>query len=69
MLRTFIMVRVFLGIFTSVSDACFICFQSYVAIVVSRCFKTRSSVLSPSSPFCYLASVLGVERWRRSPLV
>jgi hypothetical protein len=53
------------GIFASVLDAClkcFICFQTYVAIVASECFKTRSSVASPSSPFCCLALVSGVER-------
>ena len=52
----------FLDIFASVLDAyfkCFICFQTYVAIVASGCFKTRSSVASPSSPF--LLSHLGVR--------
>ena len=36
-----------LGIFASVSDACFKCFiylQTYIASVLSRCFKTRLSV-------------------------
>jgi hypothetical protein len=59
------------SIFASVLDAyfkCFICFQTYVAIVASECFKTRPSVASPSSPFCCLASVSGVERLRQSPL-
>jgi hypothetical protein len=49
----------------------FIYFQTYVATVASECFKSRSDVASPSSPFCCLASVSGVrsERWwRRSPL-
>ena len=45
--------------FASVSEACFkcfICFQTYVAIVASKCFKTRLGVASPSpssaSPRC-----------------
>jgi hypothetical protein len=59
----------FLQVFQTHISNVFICFQSYVAIVVSGCFKTRSSVVSPSSPFCYLASVSGAERRRRSPLV
>ena len=45
--------RVFSGVFTSVSDACFkcfICFQTYVASVIFGCFQSRSSVASPSSP-------------------
>jgi hypothetical protein len=61
--------QVFHVFFASVLDACFDCFiylQTYVASVVSRCFKRRSGVASPSSPscaspwcllaFCYLAS-------------
>jgi hypothetical protein len=62
----------FLGVFASVSDACFkcfICFHTYVVIVAYECFKTRSTVASPSSLFCCLASVLGEGRQRRSPLV
>jgi hypothetical protein len=52
---------------SSVSDACFICFQTYVAIMASACFKTRSSAASSSSPFYCLASVSGAERRRRAP--
>jgi len=40
-------------VFLSVSDACFkrfISFQTYVASVVSDCFKSRSDVASLSSP-------------------
>jgi hypothetical protein len=62
--------KCFLGVFASVSYAwfkCFICFQTYVTIVASGCFKTRTSVASPSSPFCCLVSVLGVGRRRRDP--
>jgi hypothetical protein len=39
--------QMFLGVFASVSDACFkcfICFLLYVAIVVSGCFESRSGV-------------------------
>jgi hypothetical protein len=39
--------NVFLGVFTSVLDACFkcfICLLSYVATVASGCFKSRSGV-------------------------
>jgi hypothetical protein len=46
--------QVFSGVFASVSDACFkcfICLQTYVASVASECFKSRSDVASPSSPF------------------
>jgi hypothetical protein len=42
---------------TSVSDVwfmCFICLQTYVASVTSRCFKSRLSVVSLSSLFCCL---------------
>jgi len=63
--------QVFLDIFASVLDAyfkCFICFQTYVAIVASGCFNTRSGVASVSLPFCCLALVLGARRWRQSPL-
>jgi hypothetical protein len=60
--------KCFSGIFASHSNACFICFHTYVAIVASRYFKTRSSIASLSSPFYYLASVSGTRRWRRSPL-
>jgi hypothetical protein len=50
--------------FACVSDTCFkcfICFQTYVANVVSGYFKSRSVVTSPSSlsatsPWCLLAS-------------
>ena len=46
-------------------------FQTYIAIVVSRCFKTKLDVASPSSSFCCLSLVLGAgskRRQRRSPL-
>jgi hypothetical protein len=57
--------QVFLQVFqTHVSNKCFICFQTYIAIVVSGCFKTRSSVASPSSPFYCLASASGAGRQR-----
>jgi hypothetical protein len=36
-------------------------FQTYVAIVASRCFKTISCVASLFSSFCCLASVLGTR--------
>jgi hypothetical protein len=39
--------QVFSGVFSNVSDAClkyFICLQTYVASVASRCFKSRSGV-------------------------
>jgi hypothetical protein len=51
--------KCFSGVFASILNTwfkCFICFQKYVA---SRCFKTRSSVASPSSLFCCLVSVSG----------
>jgi hypothetical protein len=63
--------KCFSGIFASVLDACFKCFiyfQMNVTIVASECFKTRSSVASPSSTFCCLALVSSVERWRWFPL-
>jgi len=58
--------KYFSGVFASVSDACFkcfICFQTYVAIVAYGCFKTRSGVT-----FYYLTSTSGVgsegkRRW------
>jgi hypothetical protein len=40
----------------------------YVAFVASGYFKTRSSVVSPSLPFCYLVSLSGAGRQRRFPL-
>jgi hypothetical protein len=46
-------------------------FQTHVlnvSFVASGCFKTRSIVVSLSSPFCCLASVSSVGRRRRSPL-
>ena len=45
--------KCFLGVFASVSDACFKCFiylQTYVTSVASECFKSRLGVASPSSP-------------------
>jgi hypothetical protein len=53
---------VFSGVFASVLDVCFKCFiylQMYVASIVSRYFKSRSGVASPSSlsaasPWCLL---------------
>jgi hypothetical protein len=53
---------------SSVLDACFICFQMYAAIVASGCFKTRSSVTSPSLSLFCLASVLDARKRRRFPL-
>jgi hypothetical protein len=58
------------NVFASVSDVCFmflICLRTNVTRVASRCFKSRSGVVSPSSPsavsprylllvFCCLAS-------------
>jgi len=64
--------QLFSGVFASVSDSCFrcfICFQTYVAFVASECFKTRSYVVSSSSPFYCLNSVSDTGRWRWSPLV
>jgi len=52
------------GVFLSVLDVFFkyfICFRSYVAIVAHRCFKTRSSVASPSSFFYCLILVSGAD--------
>jgi nitrogen fixation protein FixH len=50
MLRMFtIILSVFSCVFASVSNTCFkclICFQTYVAIVASGCFKTRSGIAS-----------------------
>ena len=43
----------FSHVFASVSDACFkyfIWLQTYVASVACECFKSRSSIASPSSP-------------------
>jgi hypothetical protein len=47
--------------FASVSEVCFkcfICLQTYVASVASRCFKSKSGVASPSSHFCCLPQCL-----------
>jgi hypothetical protein len=64
MLRIFTMVfKCFSGVFASVSDVCFkyfIYFWTYIVNIASGCFKTRSSVASPSVPF--LLSHLGVRR-------
>jgi len=52
----------FSGVFASVSDVCFkyfICFQTYIAIVASEYFKTRSGVASPFPPFCCLIGAGG----------
>jgi hypothetical protein len=38
---------------SDVSFMCFICFQTYVASVVFKCFKSRSGVASLSSLFYY----------------
>jgi hypothetical protein len=62
--------KCFSGVFASVSDVCFkcfICFQSYVAIVAHG-FKSRSSVASHSLPFRCLTLVLGLGRWKQFPL-
>jgi hypothetical protein len=56
------------GVFASVSNVCFIYFQTYVAIIAFKCFKIRSSVTSPFTPFCCLASMSGTGRWRQSLL-
>jgi len=50
--------QVFLGVFASVSNACF---QTYVAIVTSGCFKTRSSVAI--SPRCQAWEGGGGPHW------
>jgi hypothetical protein len=52
--------QVFLGVFTSVSDAyfkCFICLQASVANILSGCFKSRSGVAHVS-----MTSVTGRQR-------
>jgi hypothetical protein len=52
--------QVFSCIFTSVSDAClkcFICLQTYVTIVASGCFQSRSMLHLPPR---FLLSRLGV---------
>ena len=54
-----IVAMVFQGfyVFLSVLDACFkrfICLQTYVASVIYVCFKSRSGIASPSSPWCLL---------------
>jgi hypothetical protein len=65
--------KCFSDVFGSGSDPCFkcfICFQTYVAIVASSCFKTRLSVACSSSPFSRLARYQVREsgdglHWRR----
>jgi hypothetical protein len=52
--------QVFSGVFVSVSDACFkcfICLQTYVANVSSRCFESRSGVAHVA-----MAPVTGEQR-------
>jgi hypothetical protein len=49
--------KVFLDVFTNVLDACFMCFiclQTYLSNVVSRCFKSRSGVahVAMGSTYC-----------------
>jgi hypothetical protein len=64
---------VFSGVFANVSDACFkcfICLQTYVASVVSRYFKSRLGVVSPSSlfavsPWCLLLPCILLRLRRR----
>jgi hypothetical protein len=59
--------QVFLGVFACVSDSCFkcfICLQTYVASVVSRCFKSRSGVASPSTLLFPRHGVFS-SSWRR----
>jgi hypothetical protein len=57
MLRMVAMVfKCFLGVFSSVSEACFNCLQTYVTIVVFGCFKSRSNVTSLLLNFCCIIS-------------
>ena len=42
------------GVFASVSDVCLICFQTYVAIVASGCFKSNRVLHLPPRLFCCL---------------
>jgi hypothetical protein len=51
----FTMILAVFRYFSSVLDAyfkCFICLHIYVVSVASRCFKSRSGVVSPSSLLC-----------------
>jgi hypothetical protein len=50
--------KCFSGVFAGVSDACFICFQIYVAIVASGCFKLECCIYH----LAFLLSCLGVRR-------
>jgi hypothetical protein len=53
-----------LGVTSSVSDTCFICFiclQTYVVSVASGCFTSRSGVASLSSLFLLPHLRLGVS--------
>jgi hypothetical protein len=53
--------QVFSDVFASVLNACFkcfICLQTYVTSVVSGCFKSKSGVPSPSSPYYLLLLLL-----------
>jgi hypothetical protein len=62
--------QVFFRCFSTVSDACvncFICLQTYVASVVSGCFKSRSGVASPSSPSAALHPFQTAEGVQRGP--
>jgi hypothetical protein len=61
--------KCFPGVFASISDTYFkylICFQTYVIIVASRCFKTissrRRSLLARVGPMCLRAGAAG-ETW------
>jgi hypothetical protein len=59
-----------LGVFVTVLDACvkcFICLQTYVASVVSGCFKSRSGVASPSSSYAALHPSQTAEGAQRGP--
>jgi hypothetical protein len=61
--------KCFFYVFTSVSDTCFkrfVCFQTYVAIVVSGCFTTKSNVASLPSSFYCLTSVSDAGKRRRT---
>jgi hypothetical protein len=64
--------KCFLGIFASVSDACFICFQSLIVIVALGCFKTSvlhlSGRFSAVSPRCQTRERGGSPHWHGQAL-
>jgi hypothetical protein len=65
--------KLFSSVFANVSVACFkcfICLQTYVASVVSKCFKSRLDVVFPSLlfavlPWCLLLACILLRLWRR----